>query len=185
MRKYQVILFTLLLTFATVAAGADLGPEPRSQDAVLLVQDFYDRYPNEMEGGFPEGEDLAWIRRFITERLYGRFRSVLEYQQDWIKRNSDHPPYYLKPPFAEGIHFTGVPDAVEAFKIVESEPQTPRTCFVRVRFWIELGGYGWEALVVVQQERSRYAIDDIIFLPSEPGEKEWCLSETLERREPE
>jgi hypothetical protein len=179
------IEFAVLVSVVLVISGPSVEAQERSGDPVDFVRKFYDVYPDKLSGGLPAGEELDWISAFITDRLYDRFRETLEYQQDWIKRNPDDPPYYLKPPFADGVHFTGVPDAIESFRVLDAELQTPGTWHVRVRFWIDLDSDGWDALVVVRAQRSGYAIDDVIFLPTELGETEWCIFDSLDWRKSE
>ncbi len=171
----------LLMSLCVLAPGV-YGQVPAS-DPQALVQSFYDAYPNELEGGLPRGEDLLWISRFVSERLHARFRSALAYQEDWIRRNPDRPPVYLKPPFADGIDFTGVPDAISAFKVLRAERRADGVWYVPIRFWIDL--LDWEAVVLVKEERGQFVIDDIVFLPREPGDETWCLSDSLEWRSSE
>ena len=175
MRSVCSALALLLILHAphVIAAGATPAKDPAA-----LVQEFYDRHPHELSGGLPEGEDLEWLSTFISDRLYQQFRSTLEYQRDWIRRNPDDPPYYLKPPFADGVHFTGMPDAIDSFVVVNTQAQMPDSGHVRIHFCV--GEYGTDALVVVRQQRSRYVIDDVIFLPSEPGDPMWTLFDSLD-----
>jgi hypothetical protein len=185
MRRFFSTLALVLSILALRVLGAGAPTHTPAKDPAALVQELYERYPHELEGGLPRGEDLDWLSTYISDRLYRQFRSTLEYQQDWIKRNPDHPPYYLKPPFADGVHFTGVPDAIDSFTIVDTRRQTPDFWEVRIHFCIGSGGdgSGWDALVMVRQQRSRYVIDDIIFLPAEPGDETWTLFDSLDWRD--
>jgi hypothetical protein len=109
--------------------------QERPGDPATLVQLLYDSYPHELEGGLPQGEDLVWISRFLSARLYERFRSTLAYQQEWIRQHPDEPPFIHKPPFADGVHFTG------------------GRWHVPIHFWIDVESGGWKAVVVVTEER--------------------------------
>lgn len=179
-RHFPFSLALMACILASDGLGAEASVRPPASDPAALVQEFYDRYPHELEGGLPAGEDLEWLSAYISDRLYQQFRSTLEYQQDWIRRNPDDPPYILKPPFADGVDFTGVPDAIDSFVVVGAEPQTPGTWHVRIHFCIDPKAPGWDVLVVVQERRSRYVIDDVIFLPAEPGGVIWTLYQSLD-----
>lgn len=182
LRQVRFTLALLLIVHAPhlVAAGATAAKDPAA-----LVQEFYERHPHELSGGLPQGEDLEWLSAFISDRLYQRFRSTLEYQQEWIRRNPDRPPTYLKPPFSDGVHFTGVPDAIDSFIVVDTQLQEPDCWYVRIHFCIGSAADvpGWDALVVVRRQRARYVIDDVIFLPSEPGDETWTLFDILDWRD--
>lgn len=178
-------LGALVVVVSICLASPSVAAQDRPDSPAALVQLFYDAYPKELDGGLPRGNDLDWIADFLSDRLYGRFRSVLEYQGEWIRRNRDGPVSDLKPPFADGLHFSGTPDAISLFRVLRAQVQSPGIWHVPIHFWIDEDLDGWEALVVVKQERSRYVIDDIIFLPADPNDKLWCLSESLEWRESE
>jgi hypothetical protein len=171
----------ILLLCASDARGSSGDAAPA--DPAALVQVFYDSYPSVLTGGLPRGAELDWLGTFLSDELYGRFRSVLQYQQDWIRQNPDRPPVYLKPPFGDGVSFTGFPDATSLFRVSRAERQASGSWHVPIHFWDDLEQDGWEARVVVKLERARYVIDDIIFLPTEPGEEPWCLSVVLDSRD--
>jgi hypothetical protein len=173
-------LAPLVVLFALCAVASLIHAQERPRDPATLVQLFYDSYPNELEGGLPEGEDLVWISRFLSDRLYQRFRSTLAYQQEWIRQHPDEPPVIHKPPFADGVHFTGAPDAISAFKVLRAQSRAPGLWHVPIHFWYDGEYESGEAVVVVKEQRAQYVIDDIIFLPSESGGEPWCLFQSLE-----
>lgn len=169
------------LLICVLCAGG-LHPQTQSvpNDPAALVQSFYESYPNELEGGLPDGRELDWLANFLTVELCARFRAARDYQDEWIRRNPDRPPYYLKPPFADGVHFTGVPDAIDSFRVLAAQSRGRGTWHVPIHFWIDAEEAGWEAVAVVKERRGRFLIDDILFLPDEPDGEVWCLSRSLE-----
>ena len=178
-------LGALLVVLSLCAVGPCVSAQARPDDPAALVQLFYDSYPNELEGGLPEGEDLQWISRFLSGRLYQLFRDVLAYQQEWIRQNPDDPPMYLKPPYADGVSFNGFPDAIVAFRVLRAEPRAPGVWHVPVYFWHDLEYDHWEAVVVVKEERGAFAIDDFIFVAGDMVAETWCISESLDWRKSE
>jgi hypothetical protein len=176
--------FCLVLAFCSVAfSGAPVEADDSANDAAAFVRYFFEASSEELEGGLPRGEDLDWISRFLSERLYERFRDALEYQEEWIRRNPDRPPMYLKPPFADGVHFTGSPDAISSFIVLRPQPQMPAMWHVPIQFFFEEEGFHSEGVVIVKTERSRFVIDEVIFLAADPENETWCLSESLEWRD--
>ena len=132
-----------------------------------MVREFYEKHPKELTGGLPQGEDLRWLSGYVSKRLLAKFEGALKYQQDWIRKNPDQPPYYLKPPFADGVHFTGVPDAVQSFEIVETLKPKEATSHVRLHFRVDDATPEWDVVVVVIEEGGRQVIDDVLFPPAE------------------
>ncbi len=151
-----------------------------AEDPANLVKSFYEQYPEKLEGGLPRGKDLKWLSQWISTDLYNRFRSTLAYQEEWIRKTA-HGPYILKPPFADGIEFTGVPDAISGFEVSDAQ-RIDDTWQVPIHFCID-PEFGWDALAIVKQERGRYVIDDIAFFPMDAEGRSWRLSEALDSHE--
>ncbi len=151
-----------------------------AEDPASLVKAFYERYPNELEGGLPRDEDLEWLSGWISTELYDRFRSTLAYQEQWMREHR-HGPYILKPPFADGVEFTGVPDMISGFEVGVAQ-RVDDSWQVPIHFCIG-PEFGWDALAIVKQERGRYVLDDIAFFPTDASEHSWRFSEALDSRE--
>jgi hypothetical protein len=151
------------LLIAGLALLAGCASAPR------MVKTFYESYPNRLTGGLPMGDDMRWLRPFISDRLYDTFVSTLEYEYAWGKRHPDEPskdggpPVIYKPPFADGVHFSGSPDPVAAFKVGETVTGPDGTWLVHVRLWDDPAADSWENVVVVKKEHGRYVIDDVVF----------------------
>lgn len=168
------LLFLAILSFGVAAAPAT--------DPAAMVREFYERHPRELRGGLPEGADLEWLAGWISTDLHSHFRETLEYQDEWIKRNGNDGN--LKPPFGDGVPFTGVPDVIDGFEVRAAESFGEDEWQVPVHFCIG-AETTWDARVVVRQERSRYVIDDIVFYPMYAGGQAWTLSAILDSREDE
>jgi hypothetical protein len=155
-----------------------------------MVETFFNTYPHRLTGGLPAGDELQWLKSFISDRLHESYVAVLAYQNDWIERHPDRPsqdgrpPIILKPPFASTIDFSGSQDGFKSFKVAETGGGPDGTRHVRVRFWWDQST-SWEHVVVVKKERGRYVIDDVLFSADEPNEAPTPLSKILAERDPE
>lgn len=150
----------VLLVATTVHAGV---PED-------VVKQFYTAYIAEKPAGLPEGEALAKLKPFLSERLYAAIVDANAYSAEMAKRHPDE-----KPPFVDGDHFTSVFEGPRAFEVLRVEGEN-----VHVKFTDE-PNITWEDVVVVKDGR----IDDVIYGGAGEFNPPGRLSDRLKSRDEE
>lgn len=172
----------------TVSVSAACREEP-VRDPSMIVREFYRLHPHRLHGGLPDAEERAWLSGFLSESLIREFEATTQYQRDWIRRNPDRPregnrpPVILKPPFACGVHFTGVEDAGAIVHVGAARQRMTGSWEVPLQFSFGPASSRWRGVAVVVDQRGQYRIQDVAFLADEPFSRRWTITEALRDRE--
>ncbi|HKR64635.1 MAG TPA: hypothetical protein VJZ00_12965 [Thermoanaerobaculia bacterium] len=170
--------------FAAIVTVALLANSPAS-----LVSDFHAQYLRYPHTGLLSAQELERIRPYLSDRLHGLFANAIRYQQDWMRRN---PSPLLKPPLVEGGEWfeslaewpdvrslTG-DEPRESFEVVDTVHRAKNVWHVQVRFaYATEPRVTWVDTFVVNRERGRYVIDDVIYSGAPFYYRDGRLSELL------
>lgn len=157
----NALVVVLFFVFAATVSAADA---PRK-----VVEDFYTLHIANRPAGLPDGEQLARLKPYFSDRLYALIVDALAYRDEMQRRHPDE-----KPPYVDGDPFTSLFEGPRAFEVVRVDGDE-----VRVRFAYD--DAKWEDVVVVKDGR----IDDVIFGGAGEFNPAGRLSEALQARDGE
>ena len=184
MKHFRLIL---LLQFATTLVLGQ--PAPQGRQASLpnqpkaLVQSLYQQVVLRHPMGIPYGEDMKIFAPYLSKALLHRINLAVACGDDWYRQN---PEPHLKPELVwlDAGLFSGDDEQASprAFEIERIQPGKDGTFRVYVRLTWGQGADRpeiWRIAAIVVREKSRFVIDDVIYLKDENRPKDSSLSEYL------